>query len=156
MNARTLAAAALMLACEAGHAQNGGIERAAWLQGCWELKAPTRTVEEMWTTPKGGSMIGVSRTIRDGKLTEYELIVLREQGDRLAYQAHPSGQPGATFLSTRIISSELIFENTAHDFPQEIGYRLDGDALLAWVRGTQKGQDRRLEFPYKRARCAGQ
>jgi hypothetical protein len=156
MNSHTLAAVALMLACEAGHAQNGGIERAAWLQGCWEMTTPTLTVEEMWTTPKGGSMIGVSRTIRDGKLREYELIMLREQGDRLAYQAHPSGQPGATFLSMRVTASELIFENPAHDFPQEIGYRVDGDALLAWIRGTQKGQDRRLEFPYRRARCAGQ
>ena len=56
----------------------------------------------------------------------------------------------------RISASELCFENPAHDFPQEIGYRVDGDALLAWIRGTQKGQDRRLEFPYKRARGAGQ
>ena len=70
MNARMFAAIALTLACETGRAQVGGIQRAAWLQGCWELTTPTRTVEEMWTTPKGASMIGVSRTIRDGKLTE--------------------------------------------------------------------------------------
>ncbi len=63
-------------------------------------------------------------------MTAYEMIVLREQGDRLAYRAHPSGQPSATFLSTRISASELVFENPAHDFPQEVGYRLDGDKLL--------------------------
>jgi hypothetical protein len=99
-------------------------------------------------------MIGVSRTIRDGKLTEYEMIVLRERGDELAYEAHPSGQRAATFLSTRISPSELVFENAAHDFPQQIGYRLDGDALRAWIRGTQNGKERRIEFPYTRARCA--
>ena len=86
----------------------------------------------------------------------YEPIVLREQGDRLAYEAHPSGQPAAMFLSTRIGASELIVENPAHDFPQQIGYRLDGDSLLAWIRGTQKGQDRRVEFPYKRVGCGEQ
>jgi hypothetical protein len=157
MSARVLAAVALAMACETGRAQTSrpGIERAAWLQGCWELTTPTRTVEEIWTTAKGGSMIGVSRTIRDGKLAEYEMNVLREQGERLAYEAHPSGQPAATFLSTSIGASELIFENPAHEFPQQIGYRLEGDALLAWIRGTQKGQERRLEFPYKRVRCAG-
>ncbi len=59
-------------------------------------------VEEILDAAKGGSMIGVSRTIRDGKTTAYEMIVLREQGDQLAYVAHPSGQAPATFLSTRV------------------------------------------------------
>jgi Domain of unknown function (DUF6265) len=133
-----------------------GIQRAAWLQGCWESTTPTRSVEESWTTARGGSMIGVGRTIRDGKMIAYEMIVLREQGDRLAYEAHPSGQPAATFFSTRISASELVFENPAHDFPQEVGYRRDGDSLLAWIRGTQNGKERRVEFPYTRARCPGQ
>ena len=136
-------------------AQSMGIQRAAWLQGCWELSTPGRDVEEIWTRPKGGSMIGVSRTIRDGKLTEYELIVLREQGDHLAYVAHPSGQTPATFLSTRVTATELVFDNPAHDFPQQIGYRLDGDGLLAWISGPQNGKTRRAEFPYKRAKCDG-
>lgn len=38
----------------------------------------------------------------------------------------------------------------------QIGYRLDGDALTAWIRGTQKGRERRVEFPYRRVRCATQ
>jgi hypothetical protein len=133
-----------------------GIERAAWLQGCWESTTPARTIEESWTTATGGSMIGVSRTIRDGKMTAYEMIVLREEGDRLAYEAHPSGQASTTFLSTRISGSELVFGNPAHDFPQEVGYRRDGDSLLAWIRGTKNGQERRIEFPYTRARCGNQ
>jgi hypothetical protein len=156
MSVRWLAAIVLMLACETGGAQNvAGIDRAAWLQGCWELTTANRIVEESWTTAKGGSMIGVSRTIRDGKLAAYEMVVLRERGDELAYEAHPSGQPAATFLSTRISASELVFENPAHDFPQQIGYRIEGDALLAWIRGMQNGKERRIEFPYTRTRCAG-
>ena len=85
-------------------------------------------------------MIGVGRTIRDGKTTAYEMIVLREQGDQLAYEAHPSGQAPTTFVSTRISASELVFENPAHDFPQEVGYRRDGNRLFAWIRGAQNGK----------------
>lgn len=134
MSVRSVAAIALMLMHVTGHAQSAaGIDRAAWLQGCWEQTTSTRSVEEIWTTAKGGSMIGISRTIRDGKLTAYEMVVLREDGDRLAYEAHPSGQPAATFLSTRISASEIVFENPAHDFPQQVGYRREGDALLAWI-----------------------
>lgn len=105
--------------------------------------------------PRGGSMIGVSRTVRGGKLTAYELIVLEEQGKRLAYKAHPSGQPSAIFLSTDVGHAEVVFESPQHDFPQQIGYRLNGDSLLAWIAGTAKGKPRRVEFPYRRVACAG-
>jgi hypothetical protein len=132
------------------------IDRVAWLQGCWESVSPQRTVEEQWMSPRGRSMIGVGRTVRGDALVEYELVVLREQGGQLAYQAHPSGQPSATFLSKTVSATEVLFENAAHDFPQRVGYRRDGpDALLAWIEGTRNGQPRRVEFPYRRVTCPG-
>lgn len=97
----------------------------------------------------------MSRTIRNGKTAAYEMVVLREEGERLAYEAPPSGQKPATIQSTRISPNELVFENPAHDFPQEVGYRLKGDTLLGWIRGIQKGSEQRVEFPYKRTRCSG-
>jgi hypothetical protein len=48
----------------------------------------------------------------------------------------------------------VVFENPKHDFPQKVGYQRDGaDTLLAWIEGTDKGQTRRIEFPYRRAMC---
>jgi hypothetical protein len=135
-------------------AERPGIARLAWLQGCWELATPQQTVEEQWMAPRGGSMLGMSRTLRGGALTEYELVVLREQDGQLAYLAHPSGQPLATFLSRSVGGTSVVFENLTHDFPQRIGYERTGDALLAWIEGTRNGQPRRIEFPYRRAACA--
>jgi hypothetical protein len=66
--------------------------------------------------PRGGTMIGMGRTVRDGRTTEYELVVLKEQDGRLAYEAHPSGQPSAVFLSREITGSSVVFENAEHDF----------------------------------------
>ena len=131
------------------------LDRLAWLQGCWEFTAPGRTVQENWTGPRDGSMLGMSRTVGGGKLLEYESILIREQGGRLAYEAHPSGQPTATFLSTSVGEASVLFENPQHDFPQKIGYRRDGDSLLAWIEGPADGQNRRVEFPYHRVQCAG-
>ena len=133
-----------------------GIHRAQWLQGCWETTTATRTVKESWTAPEAGAMMGISRTIQNGKMTAYEFIIMREEGERLTYVAHPSGQLPATFLSTSVSASELIFENPAHDFPQEIGYRIEGDTLHAWIRGTQKSRSRRIDLPYQRVRCVAQ
>ena len=91
--------------------------------------------------PRGRSMIGVGRTVRADRLVEYELVVLREQDGQLAYQAHPSGQPSAVFLSKTVGDAEVLFENPTHDFPQRVGYRRDGpDGLLAWIEGTRNGQ----------------
>ena len=93
--------------------QPAGIQRVAWLQGCWETRSPQRTIEEQWMAPRGGSMIGSD--------------------------------------------SSVIFENLQHDFPQRIGYQRNGpDSLLAWIEGTEKGQVRRVEFPYRRTRCPGE
>ncbi len=132
------------------------IERVAWLQGCWESASPQRTVEEHWMAPRGRSMLGVGRTVRADRLVEYELVVLREQDGQLAYQAHPSGQPSAVFLSKTVGDAEVLFENPTHDFPQRVGYRRDGpDGLLAWIEGTRNGQARRVEFPYRRVACPG-
>ena len=138
-----------------GAPQENAIQRLAWMQGCWETSSAARTVEEQWTAPRGRSMVGLSRTVRGEELTEYELIVIRERGDRLVYIAHPSGQPSAEFLSTSLSEGSVVFENPAHDFPQRIGYRREGTSLLAWIEGSRNGQTRRLEFPYRRAACPG-
>jgi hypothetical protein len=134
--------------------QAAGIDRLVWLHGCWQASSAQRTVEEQWMAPRGRSMLGMSRTVSNGALVEYELVVVREQGTGFAYEAHPSGQPSATFLSREVGESTIVFENAEHDFPQRVGYRRDGsDALLAWVEGTVNGKPRRIEFPYRRVAC---
>ena len=149
--------ALLMEVASANGQVPSGIERLAWLQGCWETTAGVRTVEEQWMSPRGGNMIGMGRTLRDGHLAEYELVVLREQGDQLAYEAHPSEQPSAVFLSRLVSDSMVVFENPKHDFPQTIGYQRQGsDSVLAWIEGTSAGKSRRVEFPYVRTACRAQ
>jgi len=130
------------------------IERLAWLQGCWESSSSQRTVEEQWMAPRGGIMLGMGRTVRGSTLVEYEMVIIREQGNQLAYEAHPSGQPSAVFLSGTVSDSMIVFENPTHDFPQRIGYqRTAPDVLLAWIEGTERGKERRIEFPYRRTTC---
>lgn len=130
------------------------IDRVSWLQGCWRMSSNGRTVDEQWTSPGGGAMLATSRTVRDGKLVEYEFVVLREQGGALVYQAHPSGQPGGEFPMKTVEAASVVFENLAHDFPQRIGYRRAGDRLDAWIEGTMNGKTRRADFPYVRVACA--
>jgi hypothetical protein len=130
------------------------VERVGWLQGCWRSTRGDATIEEQWMAPRGGSMLGMGRTVRGGKTVEYELVLIAERDGRLAYEAHPSGQPPATFLSTTVSEASIVFENPQHDFPQQVGYRREGAAgLEAWIEGLANGKSRRVDFSYQRARC---
>jgi hypothetical protein len=155
---RVLAVLALgaMLTPAARSQQSRTIHDISWLEGCWMASSGPRTVEENWTVPRGGTMIGVSRAVRDGRLTGYELIILKEDGGTLVYEAHPSGQAPNEFRATVITATSAVFEDPDHDFPQRVCYRLVGpDSLLAWVEGTINGQEKRIEFPYTRVACPG-
>jgi len=80
-----------------------------------------------------------------------------EQGDRLVYEAHPSGQPAASFLEDAVSDSTVVFENLEHDFPQRIGYRFSSpDSLFAWIEGELSGELQRIEFFFRRAECPGE
>jgi len=135
-------------------AQATAIKDVAWLQGCWEQRDGDRVVEERWMAPRAGSMLGVGRTTRSEKLVEHEYIVLTERDGRLAYEAHPSGQATATFMSKPVANREVVFEDPTHDFPQRVGYKSTGPGqLLAWVEGTSGGKTRRIEFTYRIVNC---
>ena len=135
-------------------AQGTGVQRLAWLQGCWALATADGSVEEQWTAPRAGSMLGVSRTVRADTLVAHEFVIVRERGDQLAYEVSPSGRAPTVFVSISIGDARVVFENLQHDFPQRVAYQREGSKLLAWIEGPSKGQTRRIEYPYQRVACA--
>jgi hypothetical protein len=131
------------------------VKDVAWISGCWELTGNGRHVAEQWMPAEGGTMMGVSRTVAGAKTTEWEFLIIREGVRGLEYVARPSGQPEATFALARVLATEVVFENPAHDFPKRITYKRDGDTLLASIEGPMNGQTRKIDFPYKQASCGG-
>jgi hypothetical protein len=125
-----------------------------WLTGCWRSASGTRTVTEQWLPPEGGTMLGVSRTVSNGRTVEYEFIVLRAGSNGLEYAATPSGQRPAVFTSTTVSDSEAVFENPAHDFPTRISYRKVKGGLVAAISGLSGGKPRTIEFRYVAADCS--
>ena len=150
-------AASLIVVSMAGVLQPAApaIKDVGWIAGCWETTRNGRHVVESWTSPEGGTMMGVSRTVVNGKTTEWEFLIVREGAKGLEYVAKPSGQPEATFTAATASATEVVFENPAHDFPKKIGYKRDGDSLTAWIEGPMNGQTRKIDFPYKKAACGG-
>ncbi len=144
----------LLLAASAGAAEPQ-IAQLGWLAGCWKNDQAEAGSEERWMSPAGGTMLGVSRTVRQGRTAEFEFMEIRHLPDgRLAYIAHPSGQGTATFIAKQVGATEVIFENLQHDFPQRVAYAKDGEGrLVARIEGMRNGSLRVIRFSMSRISC---
>ena len=104
--------------------------------------------------PRGGAMLGMSRTIRRDTMVEYEHLRIHDRGGKAVYVAMPSGQAMTEFEAVTTSDSLVTFENAAHDFPQRIIYRRRGaDSVIARIEGTRGGQMRGVDFPFTRVAC---
>lgn len=136
-----------------GQQASPDVDRLSWLSGCWTQPRGNGLVEEQWMAPRGGSMLGMSRTVAGGTTVEWEFLRIAVVGGVLSYVAKPSGQAEAAFSMKSIEDGVVVFENLAHDFPQRIIYRRNADAsITARIEGTVKGEARSRDFPY--TRCA--
>jgi hypothetical protein len=145
----------VLLACvltAAEPAAQPGVADFAWLAGRWQFEQDGRVVSEEWMAPAGGTMLGMSRTVKAGRTVEYEFIVLRaDESGTLQYIASPSGQTPTTFKLISLGDGSAVFENKANDFPQRIIYTRKPDgSLLASIEGERNGKVRRVDYPYRR------
>jgi hypothetical protein len=143
----------LLLTLAAGARDRTDVQQLAWLAGCWERTGASSRIDEQWMAPYGGTMPGMSRTVRGGRTVAYEALRIYEREDRLVYAAHPSGQTPTEFVSTVVGADSAVFENPAHDFPQRISYRPAGDSLFARIEGIVDGVARGSDFRFARGEC---
>ena len=134
---------------------NADISGLNWLTGCWAQDGQDPGSVEQWTTPAGGTMLGMNRIVNDGKTVAFEYLRIVEQDDGwIGLIASPSGQKTARFRMIGMSENEVVFENPDHDFPQRIIYRLIGDGkLLGRIEGIVDGMKRSADFPMTRADC---
>ena len=148
----------IIFLCLAGNAlaqdTKPDINSLKWITGCWESNENNKLVTEQWMKPAGSTMIGMARTVKNGKTTAFEFLRLVEENSDIFYIAKPSKQAETAFKLIKQTENEVIFENPTHDFPQRIIYRLkDNDSLFARIEGDNKGKQMGFDFPMKRAKC---
>ena len=126
-----------------------------WLAGCWAQDGQEPGSVEHWTAPAGGSMLGLSRIVKDGKTVSFEYLrIVAEEDGWTGLIASPSGQETARFRMISMSANDVVFENPDHDFPQRIIYRLHGDGkLLGRIEGTVDGKERSADFPMTKTPC---
>ena len=147
----------LLLASAGAIAHEAPIDKLAWLAGCWSQTGSDAGSVEMWSLPAGGTMLGMARTVKNGKTVEWEHLMIRETEPGIwTYVAKPGKQPEAAFPIKLIGDGEVVFENPQHDFPQRIIYKRDGaDGLKARIEGVSKGKEKAFDYPMQRTQCPG-
>jgi len=149
-----LALVPLLVAASPEGAPTADIALLTWMAGCWELRDGPRIVEEYWTLPRGGLMLGHSRTIRNDAAVAFEQLLIQESTTGTSLHASPSAQAPTDFRAIEISATAAVFVNPEHDFPQRIVYRRGTEGwLYIHVEGRVQGEERKVIYPLRRIDC---
>lgn len=139
---------AVLITISGWSAEAPSLDSLAWLEGHWvalswhedsgwKLTDPASGNEEIWTSPKGGVMVGLGRTIRADGSAFVEFLRIEERPEGIVLVARPMGAGSTEFPLVAVDGQRVVFENPKHDMPQNITYWRVGNRLHAEVTGKQ-------------------
>lgn len=109
--------------------QQPELDSLAWLSGHW-ISPDDSLSEELWLTPLGGNMLGLSRQQTGSGGVFFEYLRIEATAEGTFYVASPRGRSETRFLLKKVEARRVVFENLLHDFPKRITYWLDKDGRL--------------------------
>ena len=155
---RTLLLVYLISSAVTGHAAAVILQPAtvpAWMAGCWSGSRGEERFHERWTLADPATLLGVSHTLKGGRVSAFEFLRVIVKNGKAVYVAQPGGVPPTEFVATDVSADQIVFENPKHDFPKRVIYRRSGaDHLTASIDGGASA-DSRVEFAMKRQGCGG-
>ena len=150
-----VASALVVLAASTLAAQTpaGGVEGLAWMEGTWSGEKDGVAMEELWTSPRGGALLGLHRDVKGPRLLSWEFLRIQATDAGTFYYASPRSAPPTAFKLVETGHKRAVFENKEHDFPQRILYWVDAKgALHARIEGPQGGKTVVEEWVWNRTR----
>jgi len=135
----------------------------AWLAGTWQGVVEGDFVEEQWSAPAGGVLMGMFRWVqggKDGKLALYEFLTLepgadgpilwlRHFGPRLVGREDKEGAIPFHLVASK--PGEATFDNRNPENPVRLTYRREGESrLVARLERKQDGKPVVTDFVYLR------
>jgi hypothetical protein len=127
------------------------VQTLAFMSGDWTTTSGKHQIEEHWTQPAAGTLVGMGRTIVGDRTVTIEFLRIETRADGIYYVAQPGGRPPTDFRCTRMSATEVVFENPTHDFPKRIIYRKAANGGLdARVEGDAGDKVKAEDFHYRR------
>jgi hypothetical protein len=107
-------------------------------------------MEEIWTSPRGGVMLGLHRDVSPSGKSFFEFLRISVTETEVVYHASPMGRDPTPFSLKSLGDQQAVFENLEHDYPQRIIYRREGDRLHARIEGERDGALQSSEWVWRR------
>lgn len=143
----------LLAACKGNYAE---VDQMDWIAGNWKGSVQGNEVFESWTRTNDSTWTGTSRFEKDGELLFSEKMTITKRKDIFSFTSVSNEQNDGNavqFIASEIDPEQVIFENLAHDFPQQIVYKKTAaDSLLVYIDGNLNGQANRIDFPLKKVK----
>jgi hypothetical protein len=118
------------------------VAKLGWLEGCWGGVTNGVAMEEQWSSPAGGGLVGMHKDTKGERLVSFEFFRIAPDSSGVpTYFSQPGGRAPATpFRLVELGKERAVFENAEHDFPQRILYWREGAKLHARIEGTVRGE----------------
>ena len=124
-----------------GAGARGRGEGLAWMEGTWTGEKDGVPMEEVWTDPRGGALLGLHRDVKGGRHGVVGVPADRTPRRRRRLLRQPALGAADALQARGAGDKRAVFENKAHDFPQRILYWIDAaGALHARIEGPQGGK----------------
>jgi len=121
------------------------------LVGVWEGPLGEGRYREVWTQVTVNTYEGVARMIQGEKVLSEEQMRLTFFAGQWLLIASTGDTRITSFVRVEVKDGVWVFENKEHDFPQRIGYHVEGDVLRAYIAGSDD-QAQRMDFLLQRVR----
>jgi hypothetical protein len=128
-----------------------------WLAGHWVGNALGGISEEIWSPPRGGSMMGMYRLVKDGKPVFYELLtIVEEKGSLLLRLKHFHGDLKGWEEKNDTVDFPLVAVRDGAVHFEGMSFHPRGDDLTVYLAiGGKDGSVREEAFTYRRVRPEG-
>ena len=164
MKPRSLCLTSLVVAVLAGAGpadkpSSPTINDLAFMTGGWRAEFNGSTLEEHYTAPSNGSLVGLFRwdTAGEPRMTEHIVIEEHDGGVRLLLRHFNPGlvpweqeaDGPTTFVLNEVRDGRAVFVSD-HAFPKRIIYnRVQPDRMIARLEGERDGEPHEMEFSYR-------
>jgi len=137
---------------EADAVFQASIEEVAWIAGIWKGKALGGEIEEIWSKPLGGSMMGSFKLVSDGQVNFYELCTITEEkGSLLLRIKHFNKDLKGWEEKDKSVSFRLVKLEPKKAYFDGLTFELVGkNTLHVSVIIGKGGQEKETLFAYRR------
>ena len=130
------------------------IGRMTWLAGVWEGDGPEGQVEQIWSAPRAGTMLGLFRLTHENRPQFFELMCISEDAGGLSMRMkhfHPDLRGWEE--RDQVMEVPLLELGEQEAFFDGLTLRRHGETLQVFVAAKGQG-DHPPEFAYHYRRCS--